>query len=50
MDGGVDTTNAGRIVGAGATMLVAGSALFSSPTSPAAIRDLRAAAETALLQ
>ena len=28
VDGGVDTTNAGRIVGAGATMLVVGSALF----------------------
>ena len=28
VDGGVDTTNAGRIAEAGATMLVVGSALF----------------------
>src|SRR6478735_8018379 len=50
VDGGVDTTNAGRIVGAGATMLVVGSALFKQADLARGIRDLRAAAETALLQ
>ena len=50
VDGGVDTTNAGRIAGAGATMLVVGSALFKQADLARGIRDLRAAAETALLQ
>jgi ribulose-phosphate 3-epimerase len=50
VDGGVDATNAGRIVGAGATMLVVGSALFKQADLARGIRDLRAAAETALLQ
>ena len=33
VDGGIDTTNAGRAAAAGATMLVVGSALFRQPTS-----------------
>jgi ribulose-phosphate 3-epimerase len=46
VDGGIDTTNAGRAASAGATMLVVGSALFRQPDLARAIRDLRAAAET----
>lgn len=44
VDGGVDTTNAGRIAAAGATMLVVGSALFGQPDLAQATRDLHAAA------
>ena len=45
VDGGIDTTNAGRAAAAGATMLVVGSALFRQPDLARAIRDLRAAAD-----
>ena len=45
VDGGIDTTNAGRVAAAGATMLVVGSALFRQPDLARAIRDLRAAAD-----
>ncbi len=44
VDGGVDTTNAGRIAAAGATMLVVGSGLFGRPDLAQATRDLHAAA------
>lgn len=44
VDGGVDQANAREIVGAGATVLVAGNAVFRAPSIPQAIRDLRAAA------
>jgi ribulose-phosphate 3-epimerase len=45
VDGGVDPTNAGRLVSAGASILVAGQAIFGAPDIAAAIRALRAAAE-----
>ena len=44
VDGGVDTSNAARLVSAGASILVAGNAIFSSPDPAAATRELRAAA------
>jgi ribulose-phosphate 3-epimerase len=44
VDGGVDAANAGRLVAAGATYLVAGTALFREPDLPRAIEALRAAA------
>jgi ribulose-phosphate 3-epimerase len=43
VDGGIDTGNAARVVAAGATILVAGSALFHAPDPERATRDLRAA-------
>ena len=46
VDGGIDTTNAGRVAAAGATMLVVGSALFRQADLARGIRDLRAEAET----
>ena len=48
IDGGVDHQNAGRVVAAGARILVAGSALFHSDNPERATRDLRAAAEDGL--
>jgi ribulose-phosphate 3-epimerase len=45
VDGGVDQTNAGRLVSAGASILVAGQAIFGSPDIVGATRALRAAAE-----
>jgi ribulose-phosphate 3-epimerase len=50
VDGGIDTTNAGRVAGAGAGMLVVGSALFRQPDLARGIRDLRAAAEMTVSQ
>jgi len=44
VDGGIDTSNAARVVAAGATILVAGSAIFGAPDPEAATRALRAAA------
>jgi ribulose-phosphate 3-epimerase len=44
VDGGVDRTNAARLVAAGATILVAGSAIFGTRDPAAATRALRAAA------
>jgi ribulose-phosphate 3-epimerase len=44
VDGGVDRGNAGRLVAAGAEILVAGSAIFAGGAAEAATRDLRAAA------
>jgi ribulose-phosphate 3-epimerase len=50
VDGGIDTTNAGRVAGAGATMLVVGSALFRQADLARGIRDLRTAAEMTVPQ
>ena len=47
VDGGIDVHTAPRIVAAGADILVAGNAVFGSPDPERAIRDLRAAAQTA---
>jgi ribulose-phosphate 3-epimerase len=48
VDGGVDRETVGRVVAAGATILVAGQAIFGTPDAEAATRELRAAAEAAL--
>ncbi len=45
VDGGVEATNAAQLVAAGATTLVAGSAVFGRPDRAAAIADLRRAAQ-----
>jgi ribulose-phosphate 3-epimerase len=47
VDGGIDSTNAGRMVAAGATILVAGSAIFGSGDPEQATRQLR---ESAMLK
>jgi ribulose-phosphate 3-epimerase len=47
VDGGIDSSNAGRIVAAGASILVAGSAIFGSGDAERATRQLR---ESALLK
>jgi ribulose-phosphate 3-epimerase len=47
VDGGVDTSNAARLIAAGASILVAGNAIFSAADPAAATRELRAAAATA---
>src|SRR5262249_44569225 len=44
VDGGIDLTTAARIVSAGASILVAGSAIFGSGNPEKATRELRAAA------
>ena len=44
IDGGIDTTNAADVVAAGASILVAGHAIFGTPDPEAATRALRAAA------
>jgi ribulose-phosphate 3-epimerase len=44
IDGGIDSTNAADVVAAGATILVAGNAVFGHGDPEAAIRELRAAA------
>jgi ribulose-phosphate 3-epimerase len=43
VDGGVDAKNAGALVKAGATMLVAGAAIFHSPDASGAVQALRRA-------
>ena len=48
VDGGVDESNAARLISAGASILVAGNAIFSSPDPAAATRALRAAAGAAI--
>ena len=48
VDGGVDLTNVARVVGAGARILVAGSAIFHAPDPEQATRELKAAATRAL--
>lgn len=47
IDGGVDSSNVAGIVAAGATILVAGNAIFGAPDAEAATRALRAAANSA---
>jgi ribulose-phosphate 3-epimerase len=47
VDGGIDASTAGRVVAAGATILVAGQAIFGTRDAEVATRDLRAAAEAA---
>ena len=44
VDGGIDLETVGRVVAAGAEILVAGSAIFGAPDPEAAARDLKAAA------
>jgi ribulose-phosphate 3-epimerase len=44
VDGGIDASNAARIVAAGAGILVAGNAIFAATDAERATRDLRAAA------
>lgn len=44
VDGGVDDSNASEIVGAGATVLVAGYTIFSKKNIPQAVKNLRNAA------
>jgi ribulose-phosphate 3-epimerase len=46
VDGGVDSTNAGALARAGATILVAGASIFGTPDPAEATRRLRAAATT----
>ena len=46
VDGGITTENAGKAISAGATVLVAGTAVFRAEDPLAAIRALRRAAET----
>ena len=48
IDGGIDLTNAARVVAAGARILVAGSAIFSTGNPEEATRALKAAASGAL--
>jgi len=48
VDGGVDMTTVGRVVRAGARMLVAGNAIFGTPDPERATRELKAAAVAAL--
>ena len=48
IDGGVDLTTVGRVVKAGARMLVAGNAIFGTPDPERATRELKAAALKAL--
>jgi ribulose-phosphate 3-epimerase len=48
IDGGIDMHTVGRVVKAGARMLVAGSAIFGGPDPERATRDLKAAAMAAL--
>ena len=47
VDGGVDATNIAELVSAGASILVAGHAIFATPDAEAATRALRAAANQA---
>jgi len=48
IDGGIDRSNVGRVVAAGARMIVAGNAIFGSPDPERATRELKAAALNAL--
>jgi ribulose-phosphate 3-epimerase len=50
VDGGVEASNAARIVSAGADILVAGQSVFGQPDPATAVRELRAAAERAVAQ
>ena len=48
IDGGIDRHNVGRVVSAGARIIVAGSAVFHSPDPERATRELKAAARAGL--
>jgi ribulose-phosphate 3-epimerase len=48
IDGGIDRHTVGRVVAAGARILVAGSAVFHTPDPERAVRELKAAALAAL--
>jgi ribulose-phosphate 3-epimerase len=48
VDGGIDTTTVGRVVAAGATLLVAGNAVFGATDVGGALRTLRLAAQDAV--
>jgi ribulose-phosphate 3-epimerase len=48
IDGGIDLRTIGKVVAAGARMLVAGSAIFNTPDPERATRELKAAAASAL--
>ena len=48
IDGGIDTSNAARVVAAGAEILAAGSSIFHTPDPEAATRALKAAATSAI--
>ncbi len=43
VDGGMDPTTVGRVVGAGASKIIAGSAIFGKKDRTKAVRDMRAA-------
>jgi ribulose-phosphate 3-epimerase len=45
VDGGIDESTIGRCAGAGATVFVAGTAVFGAPDPAAAVRALTAAAK-----
>ncbi len=47
IDGGIDASNAAAVVAAGASILVAGNAIFGTPDAEAATRGLRAACSSA---
>jgi ribulose-phosphate 3-epimerase len=47
IDGGIDQHNVARVVAAGASIIVAGSAIFHSPDPERATRELKAAANAA---
>jgi ribulose-phosphate 3-epimerase len=47
IDGGIDQHNVGRVVAAGASIIVAGSAIFHTPDPERATRELKAAARNA---
>ena len=49
IDGGIDLTTAPRVVAAGARIIVAGSAIFHSQDPERATRELKAAANSAVL-
>jgi ribulose-phosphate 3-epimerase len=46
VDGGITPENAGQAIAAGATVLVAGTAVFRSDDPPGAVESLRRVAET----
>ena len=48
VDGGIEASNAGRVVAAGAAILIAGQSVFGQPDPARAIRELRAAATGAV--
>jgi ribulose-phosphate 3-epimerase len=47
IDGGIDLSNVAEVVAAGASILVAGQAIFGTPNAEAATRALRAACSSA---